>query len=622
MTLRFPRHILLALLLLTAAASAQVQITPVDPNQRLLRAPQSEEGIMAERARRAEQSGDFSRALALWKEVLIRSPWHPEAVQGEARALIVLKQYDEADAFLADKIKRAEFRNLVQSPADPTSRFALTLLRGQVALARGDEAAAQTIWNDALAQSGKSPEAVHVLVLFLQQNRRWEESEKLIRDYRKSEKQPAYMALELANSLRSQMNFAAATEELLLYAQSAPAGWQLAMNYLNQYPDDPAVADKVNAVLAKAAKADRKNGILWRLISGYALKTGDMQESLRAAITADSLAGRDGSIVLLSAGQILADGEATVARVGYQRVLAWKPVPEIAAQAELGLGRCSEILGQWDEAKRAYEHFVARYPKSRESDEARARVAEILLERENNPRAALDLLTTLPPNAALARSRVVLRIGDCHAWMGDFAAAIQSWSDLARPGAAGGEETAAALLRMARANLWRDSTARATLLLDSITTLNPSTTAFNDAVLYQALLEDGGVYRATRAFAEGDYAGFRGDDSSAAGRFAEAADLLKEGRLAEWARYAEAVALRAGGRPRDAITVLDTFLVHYPTSVDVDRAEYLRALIRTEDLHDDKTALAELEHFLADHPRSLYLEPARRKARILQARAS
>ena len=463
---------------------------------------------------------------------------------------------------------------------------------------------------------------MHTLVVFLQQNRRWEESEQLIRDFRKSTKQPAFMALELANSLRSQMNFAAATEELLLYAASAPAGWQLALNYLNQYPDDPEVADKVSAVLNRAAKADRKNPVPWKLLSGYALKTGNFEESLRAAIVADSLSGRDGTLTLISAEQVLNDGEANVARQGYQRVLAWKPAPEIAAMAELGLGRCSEILGQWAEAKRAYENFVARYPRSRESDEARARVAEILLERERNPQAALELLSALAAGAVVSHSRVVLRMGDCYAWMADFNAAIRAWGEIARPGGAGAEEMAQALLRMARANLWRDSTNTAGLLLDSITTLSPATTAFNDAVLYGALLEEGGFHGATRAFADGDFASFRGDDSTAALKFAQAADLVKEGRLAEWARYAQAVALRRSGQPRAAIAVLDTFIVHYGASVDLDRAQYTRAIIRTEDLHDDKTALAELEQFLLDHPRSLYLEPARRKARILQARAS
>jgi tetratricopeptide (TPR) repeat protein len=616
-TSRFPYLMLLAFLLAAVPAFAQNPLPPQPGGRRVV----GDESLMADRARRAEQMGDYSRALAIWQEVLNRNPWQAEALRAVARLLIVLKQYDQADSFITDKIARGEFRGQVINPADPTSRFSLTLLRAQVMLARGDEAAAQKLWTDALAQTGRAPQAVHALAVFLQQNRRWEESEKLIREYRKTEKQPTFMALELANGLRSQMNFLAATEELLLYAATAPAGWQLAMSYLNQYPDDPDVAAKVSGVLQKAAKADRKNPTIWEIVSGYALKTGDFAGSLRAAVTADSLTAHDGSLILANAEQLLNAGEANVAREGFQQVLAWKAVPELAARAELGLGRCSEILSQWVEAKRAYENFVTRYPRTRESDEARFRISEILLLHERNPQAALEILTSLA-RGPVKSGRVVLRIGDCYSWMGDFNAALQSWSEQARPGSAGGEETTQALLRMARANIWRDSTALANLLLDSVMTMNPANTSFNDAVLYSALLEDGSLYQAQRAFALADYADFRNDDSTAAVQFSVAADLVKEGRLAEWARYAQAEALRGLGKPNEAIAALDSFIARYPESVDFDRAEYTRAIIRTEDLHDDKTALSELEQFLAAHPRSLYLEPARRKARLLQSRAS
>jgi TolA-binding protein len=184
------------------------------------------------------------------------------------------------------------------------------------------------------------------------------------------------------------------------------------------------------------------------------------------------------------------------------------------------------------------------------------------------------------------------------------------------------EDGASALLRIARANLWRDSVSAAHTALDSIQDAATSNTAFNDAILYTALLDEGGVYRAARAFAEGDYASFRHEDSLAAVRFSESADLVKSGRLAEWARFLQALALRSAGKPQLAIAVLDTFLQNYPESVDLDRAKYIQALIRMEDLHDNATALQEFQQFLIDHPRSIYLEQARRKARILANRVS
>lgn len=625
------KYIYLILLLFALPLFAQIEIQIGQPGKKpVIQKParqqqqRTEDQILIERARAMEQRGDYERALPFWREVLNRSPWQPEAVQAVPRTLIILKRYDEAESFLNEMLQKTELDGQIRPLSDPASPYSLTLLLGQVALARGEEEQAWALWNGALKQYGNSQEAMHLLVLTLQQNRRWEDSEKLIREYRKTAKEPAFMALELATSLRGQMNFAGATEELLLYAESTPAGWQIAQNYLNQFPDDSAVAEKVSAILKKAVQKDRKNGTLWRLYSGYLLKAGDLEESLSATIAADSLTEGNGMLVLTEAQALLGEGAVDLARRGFQKVIAWKPSPEVTARAELGLGRCFEALGQWADAKRTYESFIDKNPKLKEVNEARFRIADILLQYEYNPQEALTIYRDLwTRGAGVPRAPVGLRIGDAHAWIGEYDQAIAAWSDVVRlSGGQISEDAATALLRMARANFWRDSVSAAHIALDSIQNAATTNTAFNDAILYTALLDEQGFYRAVRAFAEGDYAGFRHEDSLAAVRFSESAGLLKSGRMAEWARFSQAMALRNSGKPQAAIAVLDTFILNYPESVDLDRAKYTQALIRMEDLHDHATALQEFQQFLIDHPRSMYLEQARRKARILTNRVS
>jgi outer membrane protein assembly factor BamD (BamD/ComL family) len=92
--------------------------------------------------------------------------------------------------------------------------------------------------------------------------------------------------------------------------------------------------------------------------------------------------------------------------------------------------------------------------------------------------------------------------------------------------------------------------------------------------------------------------------------------------LAEWSRLQQALSLRELGQPEAAIAALDTFLTSFPQSVDVPRVRFYQIVIRMEDLHDDAGALAAFQQYLIDYPRSLYLEQARRKARILQSRLS
>jgi tetratricopeptide (TPR) repeat protein len=620
--------LLAALIVVVAALSfAQVKISPV-PGNRVMIPPNralNDEALMAERARRAEAAADYNRALSIWQELLNRSPWNPEAVQGMERVLLVLKKYDDAEAFLNDRIQKSGFRDGVVPTLDPTSKYSLELALGQVALSSGNEKKAWDIWNNALTEQGKTPETIRGLVMILQQNRRWEDSEKIIRDYRKESKQPAFMAQELAMGLRGQMDFAGATEELLIYAQNMqPTGWQLAMSYLDMFPDDSTVAPKVIAVLKKALQKDRKNAILWRITAGYLHKSGNAEESLDATITADSLSKRSGTEVLTAAQQFLNEKEIAVARRGFQRVLSWKPEPDVAARAELGLGMCLEALDQWAEAKRAYENFISIHSNSKEADEARYHIAEILLNHDHDAAAALEMYRTLSQRPApIPRGQIGLRIGDCLARMNELDSAISAWSDVVRMNkAAMNEDATQALMRIAHADLWRDSVNQALDILDSIQTGNPMNSSFNEAVLFSGLLGEGGFHGAIRAFAEGDYADFCGRDSLAAERYDSAAGLLKTGKLAEWSRYSEALALRDSKQPQRAIAVLDTFIANYPESVDLDRAEYMHAVIRMEDLHDDKGALTEFENFLAAHPRSLYLEEVRKKARMLTSKVS
>ncbi|HEY3295533.1 MAG TPA: tetratricopeptide repeat protein [bacterium] len=616
--------LLILLGLLWTVVQAQVKITPVPMTGKPPSKVVSDEAVMAERARRAEAAGDYARALSIWQELANRSPWNVEAVQGVPRDMIVLKKYDDAERFLNEWIHKNELRGQVISPMDPTSTYALELQLGQLALARGDEKKAWEVWNAALKEQGKTFETIRALVMVLQQNRRWEDSEKLIRDFRKESKQPAYMALELALGLRGQMDYAGATEQLLVYAENTPASWQVAMNYLEMFPDDSTVSPKVSAVLRKAVQRDRKNPILWRMIAGYAHKTGHPDESLEATIAADSLSHGNGAETLGQAQQFLTEKSVAVARRGFQKVLSWKPPADVAARAELGLAKCLEALDQAGEAKRAYESFVSMHGTAREADEARFRIAEIMLNHDHNPTDALGMYKGLWQRAtAIPRAQIGLRIGDCHAFMRDFDDAVKAWSDVVHlNGTAMNEDATQALLRIAHANLWRDSLAGAMAILDSIQTGSPMNSGFNEAVLYSGVLGEGGFHGAVRVFAEGDYAEFCNQDSLAASKYDSAASLAKTGKLAEWARYSQALTLRDARQPQRAVAVLDTFIANFPESVDVDRAEYMRAVIRMEDLHDDKTALTEFQNFLAARPRSIYLEEARKKARMLTGRIS
>lgn len=614
---------LFAILLLGGISVAQQIIIQPGPSQQIKPPPRSPEQMQADRARREEQRGNFDGALGAWHEVLKLAPNDASAITGIPKCYMALRKFDQAEAFLQDQIRKSQFRTATPWQ-DPISEFQLTLLLGEVKLARDDESAAWDVWNAALSTQQNNPDARRLLVNLLQRNRRWEASEKLIRDYRKDAKMPGFMALELASSLQAQMNFAGATEELLLHAKSSPSAWQISQSYLSRFPDDSTVDATVMSVLEQAIKRDRKESGVWRMYAGYALKSGRLEESLSATMTADSLTGSGGALVLGSAQQLLNDGEVELARRGFEKVLARNTSEQLSERAELGLAQCFEAQGNYTEAKIAYQRFLERRPKSADVEEARFRIAEILLEHEQNPQEALiEYRGIFQRSRTALKQQAAMRIGDAHAYLGEFAPAIEAWQQISAPQRGQVTDDAAeAQLRIARANIWRDSTELADKALEAILSGSTQNISFNDAVLYQALLSSGGFHGALRAFADADYASFRQNHGLAAEKYGEAASLLKYGRLAEWSRISEAEALRESGQPERAIASLDTFVLSFPESVDLPRVKYMMAVITLEDLHQEDKALQMLQEYLIEYPRSLYLEQARRKARVLANKVS
>lgn len=620
--------ILVSLFALGSVQAQQIIIQPggsgQPPQPRKPNVQRTAEQVHMDRARREEQRGNYEGALVAWQEVLKVSPLEAQAIAAIPNCFIQLRRFDEAEAFLAEQIEKGRLRGLASQWMDPSSPFQLTIALGEVKLARDEEEAAWDLWREALATQPHNPDALRVLINALHRNRRWEESEKLIREYRKNEKVPTYMALELASSLQAQMNYAGATEELLLYTKTSPTAWQIAQSYLSRFPDDSTVEQTVMHTLDQAIKRDRKDPTIWRMYAGYTMKSGHLEKALEATITADSLSDAGGVSVLSTAQQLIAEGEIELAQRGFEKVLAWKPADQFVERAELGLAQCLEAKGNFSEAKIAYERFIAGRSKSPEIEEARFRIAEILLEHENRPQEALAEYTgifqrTKPP----LKQKAGMRIGDAHAYMGEYGAAIDAWSrSVFTQRGEITDESAQVLMRIARANIWRDSTALAEAALDSILKGSTQNTTFNDAILYQALLSGGGFHGALRAFADADYAEFRQNYELSAQKYGEAASGLKYGRLAEWSRLKEAESLREAGKPNEAIAALNTFVESHSESVDLPRAKYLIAVITLEDLQQEDLALKLLQEYLIEYPRSLYLEQARRKARVLANKVS
>ncbi|MFH1010405.1 MAG: tetratricopeptide repeat protein, partial [bacterium] len=621
MTVKTTRKILLIAgiigsLLVSLPALGQIQIRTMEPKAGTPRPAAAEQALM-ERARRFEERGESERALEAWRATLEQNAWNAYAIDGIRRNLVYLKRYEEAIGFTEGVIARSRTRGSADmGPNDLLSPYTLTLGLGEIYLAQGVTERAWEIWNRALASESKSPSAVAQLVRILQRNRLWEDAETLICDYRKESRQPAFMALELAQSLQQRMAWGAATRELVTYLAEAPTSWEIAQAYLSRFPDDSAVHAEVRGSLERAIREQKRDLNLRRLFAGYLFRIRNFVASYEQTVAIDSLAERKGEEVLPFARKLLKEDEIALASRAFSWVLKQEPPLSVRLEAELGLADCLLLLEKYAEAKAAYEAFVQAYPQAVEAVEARFRIAIITLRHERRPAEALSQLRTIEKGSkTLSASKVQLHIGDCLVWMERIPEAIEIWRKIARTTRSEEDISGEAGLRIGRAHLWVDSLVLASGVFDSMMTMGDfASRSFNDAVQYGNLLLEGGSSEAMHTFAKGDLALFREEPAKAAAQFERVADLAKRGRLAEWGRYLQAVSLRKAAEPLTATQVLEKFIVDFPQSRDIDRTIFLLAEVQEEDLHDEAAARANYEKILTDFPQSTYLEQARKRA--------
>lgn len=601
--------------LLAFAGPPQIRIQPLKPSLR----DRHSERTLINRARHFEERGYNERALETWRAVLAQDAWNASAIDGIRRNLVYLKRYDEAIEFMEGVIARAQTRSSGATRLDePTSPFALTLGLGEVYLAQGESERAWEIWDRALASESESPYAVMLLVKILQRNRLWHEAEELIRDFRRRARQPGFMARELARSLAVRMEWGAATRELMTYMKEVPAGWEIAQQFLARFPDDSAVHAEVSATLARTVRKQKRDINLRRLFAGYLFKIRDFAACYDQIVVVDSLADRHGAEILGLASKLLKEGQTHLASHAFSRVLTREPELGMRLQAELGMADCLLRLGKPGDAKAAYEAFVEAHSQTPEVTRARFRIATITLKHERRPEDALAKLHAIETGGkGVSASEVQLKMGDCLVWLDRTPEAIEVWQQVARRERKAEDLRAEASLRVARAHFWMDSLRLANAVLDSILKGDLASRCYNDAVHYRNLLTEGAHSEALRAFGQGDLFLFREEPGKAAEQFERTGKLARRGRLAEWGRYLQAVALRRADEGEAAAEVLGSFIADFPESRDVDRAIFLLAQVQEEDLLDVAAARASYEKILADFPESTYLEQARKRARAL-----
>jgi len=158
-----------------------------------------------------EQSGEFDRALELYRELLTRDPQNYVFFDGVHRMAMQLKRYDEAIAVI-----KARLEGL---PTD----IPLHAMLGTAYYRAGREQEAMEIWDRTITLDPGNLQTYRAVASVLIENRLLDRAADVYRKGRARSDDPSVFSMELAQLLAATMDYAGATGEYLRWLQQNPA---------------------------------------------------------------------------------------------------------------------------------------------------------------------------------------------------------------------------------------------------------------------------------------------------------------------------------------------------------------------------------------------------------------
>lgn len=570
-------------------------------------------------ARRYEDSGDFGKALDAYKKLADIQPNSPVYYEGVLRNALYLKDYDQALATIEKYKPRATKR----VPSDPLSTFGLEVDRGLVLWKMGQTDSASVLWRTSLDKVGFDYGAYMKMFQTLWNNRLQDQAVDMVMQARKHGAAPSFMAMELGMMLRFRNDYAGAARELLNAYRANPGQFSEVFREFSSFPTDGIATDSVVAVLKEALPIDQNQAVR-RLLIGYLFKTRQYDQALAEVKALDSLSQDKGGSAFEFAQQFLKENRISHARELFQRLVVRDGVDDkLRIAARLGLARCLEQEGKFQDALTQYEELSKIGMTRGEGREARFRAGMVRLQDLHNPaQAKEDFKALLSAGAVrLGDQEVGLWLGDCYAMTGDLESARSSYQQAMDRTRGKGEGVPAALsLRLARVALWSGEFQKAGEILQGVVQGRLDDETVNDVIVWQRLVsESEGDSTALVKFAEGDLLSFQLKSEQAIGAFQDVRTASPKGRVGQEALVRIGLELRALGRPRAAVDSLQQFLTLFPSSLQVDDVQFLIGDILERDVRDIPGAIKQYEQLLIEHPGGMYMEEARRRIRQLES---
>jgi tetratricopeptide (TPR) repeat protein len=583
-------------------------------------------------AQALEQSGEFEKAAGLYRELLESDPQNYVYFDAVQRVLVHLKRYDEAIATIRAR--------LAANPRDLNLRGML----GTVYYRSGQEAEAKAQWDSALAIEPMNANEYRIIANVLIDNRLLDRAAEVYRRGRIACKDPNLFTLELAQLLAVTMDYAGATDEYIRWLLQTPAQLGYVQSRMAAFTWKENARSAATGAILRALE-HHEDARLFELLGWAYLEGKDFPHAFDVYRRIDRITHAQGASLFAFAERAFKERAYRVAADAYQEALsAGLPAPRVP-YARLGyadamremasvtdtlsvpisgiLQRVTESKPRYEGAIAYYQKIIEDYPASEFSARAYYQIGRVLSEKYFDLDGALAAFSHVSEQVAgmkLIAYDVWLKMATIYVEKGDTARAAPLFQRVAAMPDALPDQSDEANFRLAELDYYGGKTAAALDRLGAIT-INLKADYANDALELQAFLEENSstIPQALTEFARADFLAGQRKNTEAIAILRDLVSHYPGALLVDDALMKTAALQEAAGRYTEAVATYEELLDKYKeNSTELDRAEFFMGEVFQFGLRDNARAIASYEKLLADFPRSVLSDLARKRVRLLR----
>lgn len=577
-------------------------------------------------AKAYESDGDFEKALSIYEEIY----------RTDSSNLVILDRLKSMYKLTNQNARRIPIIHR-QLASDSSNIVLWAELADAYFRSKQSERASWSV-GMALALRGLPAAGYRTLATMMIENRWFDPVEYVYFEGRRKLKDDHLFTLDLANLYSYQGQTYKAAREFLHHVRVQSEARDFVRNQILQLSRDDTSYAAVVRALEEEVHAKDANLPVRRLLIDVHFQQKAYERAFEQSQTLDRLEGREGLEVLNFANLTFQNQLYRVALKAYEFfVERYSNAP----QAEMGIARCYEnmdgpggpqagdsaaargIIKENEfstKAIEAYRSILAKYPKSEWSAEAHYRSGQICFKKFFDLDEALQHYRAALEDYPATSFRWDIRFSMAECWM------VQGKLDVLRKEMAG-------LLRESRSLEISD---RAAFVLGETAfyegNLDSSRAVFsrlayrqdglfvNDALVYVLLLQESEKERANMTdFSKAMFTARKRKYSEAVELLDELAGRLsKDSPLLDDVLYQRAVNLLKQGRYTEAVHTLSGIVNNLPNSPLADLSQKTIAETLDQSMGDSQAAMAKYREFLLRFPRSIYVEPVRKRLRLLE----